>query len=228
MPRETKIGVFGDVHGSLAALRAVWSALEAEGLTDGPVLNAGDTVGYGDSPEECVQFLRERPSIVTVRGNYDKNVALFPEREAEYRKKWARTRPDKFDALRRDSGVISEGTRTWLADLPAEVTMTLAEVPLLITHYSPGSKEGLGRWTPDSRLKEIAGQTDARVVVCGHTHTPFVRPVGGVLWVNPGSTGRSFDNRAHYAVLTLSAGEPPTARLFSLPLLESAYAPCRH
>ena len=62
-------------------------------------------------------------------------------------------------------------------------------VRVLLTHYAPGSKEGLGRWTPASRLAELAGQTDARVVVCGHTHSPFVREAGGVLFVNPGSAG---------------------------------------
>jgi putative phosphoesterase len=208
-------GVFSDIHGNPAALEAVWRALEAAGLADRPVLNAGDSVGYGDGPEACVRFLRAHPAILTVKGNYDKNVALFPEREAEYRKKWGRLRPDKFEAIRRDSAVISDEARRWLSDLPAEIELTLDGVPVLLTHYAPGSKEGLGRWTPDSRLRELAAQTAAQVVVCGHTHTPFVRDVGGVLWVNPGSAGRSWDRRAHHAVLTLEPGRPPAAVLRS-------------
>ncbi len=200
-------GVFSDIHGNLAALAAVWYALTEAGLIDRPVLNAGDTVGYGESPEACVQFLRAHPGIVTVRGNYDKNVAQFPEREAEYQKKWGKARPEKYEALRRDSAVISDETRRWLLDLPREAELTLDGVPVLITHYAPGSKEGLGRWTPDSRLWELAGETAAKVVVCGHTHTPFVRDVGGVLWVNPGSAGRGWGSRPGYAVLTLEPGQ---------------------
>ena len=206
-------GVFSDVHGNLRALEAVWSALKAAGLTDRPVFNAGDVVGYGDAPEACVRFLRDRPNIVTVRGNYDKNVAAFPEREAEYRKKWGRSRPDKYEAIRRDSEAIMEETRLWLADLPAEVETTLDGVEALMTHYAPGLKEGLGSWTSDARLAELAETTEAKVVLCGHTHTPFVRNVGGVLWVNPGSLGRSWDGRFRYAVLTLAPGQPPTAQI---------------
>jgi predicted phosphodiesterase len=191
--------------------------LEAAGLTNRPVFNAGDTVGYGDAPEACVRFLRARPTIVNVRGNYDKHVAVFPEREAEYRKKWGRSRPEKYEAIRRDSEAVSDETRQWLQDLPGEFETTLDGVPVLMTHYAPGSQEGLGRWTPDSRLAELAQITTAQVVLCGHTHTPFVRAVGGVLWVNPGSLGRSWDGRFRYTVLTLEPGLLPSAQLKSAP-----------
>ncbi len=207
--------VLGDIHGNIEALETVWHSLERTGLTDRVVLNTGDNVGYGQSPEACIHFLKDRPQIITARGNYDKNVALFPEHEAEYRKKWARERPEKYEALRRDSAAISEESRRWLQALPAEIEMTLQIVPLVLTHYSPGSKKGLGTWTADAELKEIAAGTSARIVVCGHTHTPFVRSVGGVLWVNPGSLGRSLDGGFYYAVLTLNDGHEPEAELKS-------------
>ncbi len=207
-------GVFSDVHGNLAALQAVWRALDMEGLTDGRLLlNAGDNVGYGGQPQACVGFLRLQPGLVSVKGNYDKNVALFPERAAEYRKKWGRARPEKLEAIRRDSLAISDAARRWLVDLPGEASLTPEGVPLVLTHYAPGSKEGLGSWTPDARLVELAQATTARVVVCGHTHTPFVRDIGGVLWVNPGSAGRSWDGQFRYAVLTLAPDRPPAAEL---------------
>ncbi len=205
--------LFSDIHGNLTALEAAWSAIETDGLTDRAVLNAGDTVGYGPDPEACVEFLRAHPESVSVKGNYDKNVALFPEREAEYRKKWGSSRPDKFEAIRRDSQVISTETRRWLSNLPAEVSLSLDDVPIVLTHYSPGGKEGIGTWTLDTRLVDLAENTDAKVVVCGHTHTPFVRRIGGILWVNPGSLGRDWNGRYRYAILTLEPGLPPSAEL---------------
>ena len=209
-----RYALLSDIHADLAALQAVWNALDANGLTgDRPVLNAGDTVGYGADPEACVQFLRERPHCVSVKGNYDKNVALFPEREAEYRLKWGLLRPDKFRTIQHSSAAISDSTRQWLANLPAEVSVTLEGAAVVVTHYSPGGKEGIGVWTPDARLAEMAQHTEAEVVVCGHTHTPFVRRVGGVLWVNPGSLGRDTGGKRRYAVLTLEAGLPPSAAL---------------
>jgi putative phosphoesterase len=208
--------VFSDIHGNLAALEAVWNAIETAGLTGRPVLNAGDTVGYGPNPEACVDFLRAHSDCVSVKGNYDKNVALYPERESEYRKKWAGLRPDKLEAIRRDSEAISAKTRHWLLDLSAEISVTLDTFPITLTHYSPGSKEGIGTWTPDARLAELAETTDAKVVVCGHTHTPFVRSIGGILWVNPGSVGRDWNGQYRYAILTLEPNRAPTAELKSL------------
>lgn len=205
--------LLSDIHADLRALQAVWNTLEADGITERPVLNAGDTVGYGPDPEACVQFLREHPNIVSVKGNYDKNVALFPEREAKYRKKWAGPRPDKFQTIQDSSAAISDETRLWLLELPAEISLTLDRVSVIVTHYSPGSKQGLGTWTPDAHLAELAETTEAKIVVCGHTHTPFVRRVGGILWVNPGSLGRDFGGKSRYAVLTLEPGLPPSAQL---------------
>ena len=205
--------LLSDIHADIRALQAVWNVFEAGGLIDRPVLNAGDSVGYGPDPDPCVRFLREHPNIVSVKGNYDKNVALFPEREGEYRKKWAGPRPDKFQTIQGSSAVISADTRQWLLDLPAEAHLTLDGTSVIVTHYSPGSKQGLGSWTPDLFLAELAETTEAKVVVCGHTHTPFVRRVGGILWVNPGSLGRDFGGKSRYALLTLEPGLPPSAVL---------------
>ena len=205
--------IFGDLHGNFEAIERVWQVFESEGLSERVVLNTGDNVGYGNSPEACVQFLQAHPKILTAKGNYDKNVALFPERQGEYQKKWGRERPEKYEALRRDSAAISQETRHWLNALPGEVEISLEGLPLVLTHYSPGSKKGLGTWTSDEELRESAAQTTARIVVCGHTHTPFARAVGGVLWINPGSLGRSLDGVYRYAVIFLDNGQEPRAEL---------------
>lgn len=208
--------VFGDIHGNFEALETVWQTLERAGLTARTVLNTGDTVGYGEAPEACVAFLNAHPLILSARGNYDKNVALFPEREAEYRKKWGKARPEKYAALKQDSLLISDISRQLLLGLPGEITLTLDHVSLLLTHYAPGRKKGLGTWTTDDELDELSTETSAQVVLCGHTHTPFVRSVGGILWVNPGSLGRSYDHRFHYAVLTVVRGQNAQAELKSI------------
>jgi hypothetical protein len=48
----------------------------------------------------------------------------------------------------------------------------------------------------------------AEIVLCSHSHMPFVRTARGVTFVNPGGVGRSDDGnpRASYAVLDLGKG----------------------
>ena len=124
-----------------------------------------------------------------------------------------KARPEKYAAIQRDSDAISGETRGWLHDLPREWEQTLAGTEVVLTHYAPGVKEGIGPWTPDAHLEELARGTGAHVVVCGHTHTPFARRVGGVLWVNPGTAGRDWGRRAPYAVLTLAPDTAPQVQL---------------
>jgi len=205
--------VFSDVHGNYTALAQVWDELRALDLTGRQILNAGDSVGYGAEPERCVRFLQEHGNIISVRGNYDRNVASFPKKQEEYRKRWGRSRPEKYEAIKQDSDVISDLSRMWLSELPKEVRLTLQGVRIVVCHYSPGSKESLGSWTPQSAFAEIAGTADADVVVCGHTHTPFIKTVNNVLFLNPGTVGRISRYRCTYAILELDTASAPRAEL---------------
>lgn len=210
-----QIGIFSDVHGDLDGLLRVWSALDKAGLTEQTVLNGGDNVGYGPSPEACIAFMRDRPQIVCVRGNYDANVAVFPDREADFRAKWKRSRPEKYRAIREDSDAISKDARRWLCSLPKEARVAVGGRTILLTHYAPGAKMGIFPETPEPVLAVMAQAARADVVACGHTHVPFVRCVGGVMFVNPGAVGRG-NGSASFAILDLPAGEPPSARLFRI------------
>ena len=63
----------------------------------------------------------------------------------------------------------------------------------------------------DSRsLERIAQQADADVLIFGHTHKPWVREIGGVLFINDGSVGKPKDGdpRAAWALLTVAPGQP--------------------
>lgn len=208
-----QFAAISDIHGNLSALLAVWRDLERFNLAEPTVLNAGDTVCYGDNPEETVAFIKSHDNILSVQGNYDKSVALYPERASRYKKKWALFRPEKYTAIRRDSGLISDATRTWLETLPREEKLTLGGHTVIITHYSPGAKEGIGPWTSKDTLEKIADRSPAEIVVCGHTHFPFVRKAGNVLFVNPGTVGRSAYGVSTYAVLSLEPDITPSAHI---------------
>ncbi len=55
------------------------------------------------------------------------------------------------------------------------------------------------------------------VVVYGHTHRPLIQELDGTLMVNPGSAGqRRFGKPVTVAVLSLTAGRRPSARLVEL------------
>ncbi len=63
--------IFGDIHANLPALEAALADMDTRGLSNRYCL--GDLVGYGTSPNEVVETIRES-KIPTLIGNYDQGV----------------------------------------------------------------------------------------------------------------------------------------------------------
>jgi diadenosine tetraphosphatase ApaH/serine/threonine PP2A family protein phosphatase len=197
-----RYGLLADVHANLAALRAVLGRLERERL-DGLVC-AGDLVGYGPSPNECVELLSRR-GVLCVAGNHD----LI-----------ASGRLDDASA-----GRTARRSLVWTrAHLSDEVRDRLAALPLtavtpdgvIVTHGAIDDPEARVV-RPEGAVSAIAGLVarfpDACFLVVGNTHRPVAfddqgrvpeGARGGTLrlapgrryLINPGSVGQSREYRA--------------------------------
>jgi predicted phosphodiesterase len=62
------VAIISDIHGNAHALREVLKDITDQGITERVCL--GDVVGYGGSPGECIDLLREH-DFLCVRGNHD-------------------------------------------------------------------------------------------------------------------------------------------------------------
>src|SRR5215211_6273820 len=67
-----RLGIFSDVHANIEALTAVMEAFRQERIDEYYCL--GDVVGYGASPNECADIIRQKAKI-TILGNHDAAVA---------------------------------------------------------------------------------------------------------------------------------------------------------
>ena len=71
--------------------------------------------------------------------------------------------------------------------------MTLRLGDVLFCHATPRDEnEIFTARTPEAELRPIFDAARARLVVCGHTHTPFDRTIGATRVVNAGSIGMPF------------------------------------
>jgi len=76
-----RLGILSDIHANYEALSAVLEAYSNESIDDYYCL--GDTVGYGGSPNECSEIIREIAKA-TILGNHDAAVAgHLPPRDEE-------------------------------------------------------------------------------------------------------------------------------------------------
>lgn len=187
--------ILSDIHGNLAALKAV---LAAEADAD-EIVCLGDLVDYGPQPVEAATIIRSLAQIV-VQGNHDYAVGndADPQCSPAY-KHLAKVTQDY------SASVLSADMKDYLARLPRETRFELGGAHVTAVHAAPS--DPLFKYrppdTPDETwLAEIVTGWSPDLLLLGHTHLPMERRAGQTLIVNPGSVGQPKDGdpRAAYAV----------------------------
>ena len=213
-----RYALISDIHANLPALRAVLEHVGSQPDLAG-TYHLGDLVGYAPWPNETVGLLREM-GIPGVAGNYDSTVA------ADYKHCGCRYEDPRQEALSHLSydwtrRHVSPETKRFLGSLPFRIDLRprgghLPGPRIVLVHGTPTLNTLY--WTEDrpdafcTQMAQHAGAQAGDVVCFGHTHLPWQREVGGILFVNTGSVGRPKDGdwRAGYVILDVG-GEAPAA-----------------
>jgi predicted phosphodiesterase len=199
------LAIVSDIHGNLTALEAVVADLERRGANR--VLQGGDLALAGCQPAEVIDLVREL-GWEGVVGNTDE-LLWRPEERAVQERKAPKLR-DLLRVLFEDYApatreLIGDERIDWLRRLPLEHR---EEDDLLLLHASPGD---LWRAPPpdvkDSELVATYDSCQAKTVVYGHIHRPYVRSVSAPTVANSGSVGSPFDAdpRASYLLVEESS-----------------------
>lgn len=190
--------LLSDIHGNLPALQAALDAVREDAL-DG-IIAAGDLTG-GPQPNETIRLLQEQGAWM-IRGNTDENILRYVSGRApalwQTSLQWA--------VMRWSLAELEKDLLDMLLSLPDQRVVALQETDSIrVVHGSPrSSSEGLHPERFPERLEAALAAAPEPVLVCGHTHVPWQRRVGGKLAVNPGSAAASLNGVpwAHYALLT--------------------------
>ena len=198
------VAVITDIHANLPALDASLERIAQLGITR--VYCGGDLVGYGPHPNEVCALLEER-RIPTIYGNYDYAIArdlddcgcAYPtqhERDlGQQSVDWTLAHTD-------------QRAKEFMRQLPFEVNFEVDSNSVHLVHGSPRKvNEYLFEEKPASVYERLARSEEADTLVFGHTHKPWVREHGGVLFVNCGSVGKPKDGDPRAAFLVLRAGD---------------------
>ncbi|MFZ5596031.1 MAG: metallophosphoesterase family protein [Bacillota bacterium] len=202
-----KIAVFADVHGNLYSLEAVLKDIESKGIDR--VYCVGDLVGYGPRPNEVVQLIRSK-RIPTVMGNYDDaigNMRLICG--CDYKDEEFLRLGQKSIAWTGEN--TGDENKAWLSGLPSEIRETFNGHRVLFVHGSPGAlNEYLYENTSEEYLDQLLKENSADILVCGHTHLPYVKKLASGLVVNAGSAGKPKHGNpnATYVIIDLTGDAP--------------------
>ena len=204
------VAVITDIHANLPALQAALDRIDVLGIEQ--VFCGGDLVGYGPHPNEVCALIEQR-AIPTIYGNYDHAIARDLEdcgcayvtphdRELGQRSvEWTLAHTDRR-------------SKEWMRELPFDLRFDVGATSVHLVHGSPRKvNEYLFEDKPARLYERLAAAEDAGVMVFGHTHKPWVRSYGGVLFVNCGSVGKPKDGdpRAAFAVLRPGAAHVDVA-----------------
>ncbi|MBI4957313.1 MAG: metallophosphoesterase family protein [Myxococcales bacterium] len=203
-----RLGIFSDIHANYEALSAVLEAFKHESVDEFYCL--GDVVGYGGSPNECADIVRE-VAKATILGNHD--AAVAGRMDYSYYYEAAR------NALDVHSDMLSPANTAWLKGLP--YNRRLKEVDLELCHGSPVRLEEFDYIFAPEQARECLPIFDslAELTLIGHSHlckvfaltrgsveelpaTDFALEPERKYIVSVGSVGqpRDYDNRASFTV----------------------------
>jgi diadenosine tetraphosphatase ApaH/serine/threonine PP2A family protein phosphatase len=213
-----RYAIISDIHSNLEALEACFKVIDGEGVDE--IACLGDVIGYGASPNECVELVRERAHHVVV-GNHD--CAVVGTTDTDYFNHDARS------AVMWTREALSPENAAYLKSLP--YTLELDDV--LLVHSSPADPP---EWNYIFHLREAEREFAAftqRICFIGHSHFPTffierdgqceqhappavaLRP-GERALVNVGSVGqpRDGDPRAAFAFYDTRTGKVEIRRVF--------------
>ena len=166
-----RIGVVSDLHCNAAAFE---HALELMGATDA-LFCLGDSIYEFRFSNDVVRIL-QRENAITIIGNHED--AFF----------------SPAGARARASASVNQELAGWLSAQPHERRLTMDGVDFHLVHSTPWEPRGAYIVPEDPSLARF-GDTDADVVLYGHTHRQLVREINGTLVINPGSAGDGRDHK---------------------------------
>jgi predicted phosphodiesterase len=179
-----RAAVLADIHANLPALDAVLAEPDVAGAD--VVVLLGD-IALGPMPGPTLDRLAGLGDrAVWVHGNCERElVTAFDGGEIP---------GPNGDQARATAALIDRSHRDLLDGLPLTVTLDIDGLgPTLFCHASPRrDDEMLLVDSPPERWAAALEGVEAGVVVCGHTHMPFDRLMGGRRILNPSSVGMPY------------------------------------
>jgi putative phosphoesterase len=195
-----RIAIVTDIHANLPALEAALTAIDGLGVD--ALYCGGDLVGYGPHPNAVCSLIEDR-GIPTVHGNYDHAIARdLDDCGCAYV-----TPHDRALGQRSVEWTLAHTdarSKAFMRGLPFDLRLDMGGRRVRLVHGSPRKvNEYLFEDKPASLYERLARGADCDVLVFGHTHKPWIREHGGVLFVNCGSVGKPKDGdpRGAFAVL---------------------------
>ncbi|MFC1549559.1 metallophosphoesterase family protein [Nitrospirota bacterium] len=194
-----RIALISDVHANLRALEAVLKHIAGSGQVDA-VYHAGDAVGYGPEPTECVERI-EKECAASIMGNHDHGLLGLTDIEA--------FNPIAVSAIEWTRENISGDALETLRALPK--TEKVRTPDMLLSHANPGSPDTWEYVMSANNMQSALNATKERFCVIGHSHMPFITELDAEGRLSPHGKGPgkvNINQDSRYLINAGSVGQP--------------------
>lgn len=200
-----KIAVISDIHGNMTALDTVIEDIKSQNCEK--VFCLGDLAMAGPQPRAVIDFVKNQKDWTVIQGNTDQMICEFcPELFNVVMEKF----PVMAKALADDVLFIEDDKKNYLKNLPSQAELEIEGVKFLLVHGSPRkNNEDILPNLPIETVEEIIKNTNADLILCGHTHVPAgYQTSSKQTVVNVGSVGRPMteDLKACYVIINVQNG----------------------
>ena len=200
-----KIAVISDIHGNLEAMEAVLENIKNENCEK--IFCLGDLAMAGPLPKETIDFVRNLENefdFEIIQGNTDEMIAYAQDWIYE---KIKESLPVMAEAYKSDIKAVTDEQKEYLKNLPKQKELKIGDLKILLVHGSPRkNNEDISPKLDIKTVEEMIKDTDADLILCGHTHIPCgYQTTTNQTVINVGSVGRPFSiaPKSCYCVLTV-------------------------
>lgn len=175
-----RIAVLADIHGNLAALKAVVKDFTERGVDT--VVTLGDSFSGPLLANETADYLMTQ-SWTHIAGNHERNILTRRPEELGPSDRYARSQ-------------LSQAALAWMAEWPKNITL---DQQIFLCHGTPDNDheyllESIANGhlisATAAQIQQRTATVAAPVILCGHSHRPgSIRTRSGQWIVNPGSVG---------------------------------------
>lgn len=191
---QNPILIFGGVYSNLQALEKVIEIAHKNNIPAENCICTGDIVGYCGQPEETLQLFKNW-GAQTIIGNVEEQLRNgFIDCGCDF------TTGSRCDSLSKSwypfaQSKISEESLSWLQTLPDFITFSFANKNCVVVHGAYHHiSEFIFKSTSFEKKLPTFRETQANVVIAGHSGLPFLDNQNDLLWINPGVIGMPANN----------------------------------
>lgn len=195
-----RIATISDIHSNIYALNEVLLDIKKRNID--MIVCTGDLVGYGTRPNEVIETLKQN-KVITIMGNYDEAIGNFKiVCGCDY--------PNPKDAekaslsMRFTSEETTSENKAYLRNLLKEVIISFDNKKIRFVH---GSTRLINEYLKENSKEadDVMSELNEDILVCGHTHIPYVKYYGEKLLINAGSVGKpkTGNPNANYIIIDI-------------------------